>query len=106
VPSELLLPELQWQDRQAFAAALRHLGVMFAANFQQFADGGGVVGQELVARILSGGPQQQPAESACLAGVAAAHVQAAQQPPQQQQQQQHQGSFWAAGSRPPLTASV
>ena len=56
VPSEILDPASQWADKAAFAATLKHLAEIFAANFQKFADGDGFVSPDLAASILAAGP--------------------------------------------------
>ncbi|WIA38880.1 hypothetical protein OEZ86_002155 [Tetradesmus obliquus] len=107
VPSQLLLPELQWHSSSEFGATLSHLAVMFAANFQQYADGGGgVVGQELLAHILRGGPQQQQQQQQQQQGPGVTPSEAATGDalPQEQQRQAKQGhcccSSGHAGAQP------
>ncbi|GIL76342.1 hypothetical protein Vretimale_5908 [Volvox reticuliferus] len=57
VPSEVLSPENVWGNKNEFATTLNNLGHMFVKNFKHFSDGDSFVGEEMAARILTGGPK-------------------------------------------------
>ena len=56
VPESLLEPKSSWEDKAEFDSTLRHLGSIYAANFERYADGGGFVAKELADAILAAGP--------------------------------------------------
>ncbi|GMH35918.1 hypothetical protein BSKO_03786 [Bryopsis sp. KO-2023] len=56
VPSELLLPETQWKDKEDFKATLRKLGDMFIESFRKYEGGGGFVSKKIAGEILASGP--------------------------------------------------
>jgi phosphoenolpyruvate carboxykinase (ATP) len=57
VPSEVLIPETTWADKADFDARLKALAVSFVDNFKKYADGAKYVGEEMAARIVTGGPK-------------------------------------------------
>lgn len=57
VPADILLPEQQWADKEAFAKSLNHLGVLYTSNFKKYASGGGFVSESVAAAITAAGPK-------------------------------------------------
>lgn len=56
VPETLLDPSSSWTDKEDFGSTLKHLGSIYSANFERYADGGGFVARELAEAILAAGP--------------------------------------------------
>jgi len=58
VPDAVLLPEKAWPDKADFTKTLGSLGHLFTENFSTFlVDGHKYVGDDMVARILTGAPK-------------------------------------------------
>eukprot|EP00238_Polyblepharides_amylifera_P008046 CAMPEP_0196580756 /NCGR_PEP_ID=MMETSP1081-20130531/30435_1 /TAXON_ID=36882 /ORGANISM="Pyramimonas amylifera, Strain CCMP720" /LENGTH=664 /DNA_ID=CAMNT_0041900727 /DNA_START=38 /DNA_END=2032 /DNA_ORIENTATION=- len=57
VPSDVLVPEVLWEDKEEFASTLQHLGELFNKNFEKFQTGGDMIGQDVVDEIRNAAPQ-------------------------------------------------
>lgn len=57
VPTEILLPETSWTDKNEFTDTLTKLGNMFIKNFKKYEGGGGFVTKEIADSILAAGPK-------------------------------------------------